>query len=144
MPRFFVFLLVIFMALPAFAEESAKTPPPPAPKVSPLADKNCLVYEPGVVTLKGKLHHGGVVWLLELDEPTCVLGRENDKAGLYPDVETLEQVELWHAPNQSGDEYLPLVDREVAVTGTLHHKTFGHTGRVMIQVSRVQTVEEKQ
>lgn len=123
-------LFLLLLAVAAAASLSSK------PAVATM--KGCLLYEPGSVTLKGQLHHGGSTWTLELPKPICIEGRENDKMGYYPTMDEVKTIIFWTRKSDSPDTYKEFADKEVVVTGTLHHKSatsgYGETEMMVAQI----------
>jgi len=101
--------------------------------------KNCLFYEPGVVTVKGQLHRGVSTWMLELEKPVCIEGHEGDKTGsIYPTMDEVKTIIFWSRKDESADKYMEYLNKDVVVSGTLHHKSSDSgVGQIMIMVSDI-------
>ncbi len=149
MRRFAGFLIIAAMASlspkPLAAEEAAK-PAEESAKEKPAASaeaKDCLFYEPGVVVLKGQLHRAVSLWMLELRDPVCIDKREDDKMNFYPAADEVKNIFFWPRRGDLPDKYKEFLDKDVVVTGTLHHKNTGsNKGQIMMMVSHIETAKK--
>jgi hypothetical protein len=114
----------------ALAEEPAK-PAESSKKPAIVDNDDCLSYEPGVVMLKGKLHHLVTNWALELDKPICINPREN-AAEIYPQMDDVKTITFQKMDSDKLDKYRNLIDKSVVATGTLHHNFGPDKGNIII------------
>ena len=102
------------------------------------APKDCLFYEPGETTLKGFLRHTTAGWSLELDKSVCIEGKEGDRTGMYPTEDAVKTgLLIFHKEVSAENAYGGLVDKHVAVVGTLYHRFDNSPTQVMLNVSNM-------
>lgn len=105
--------------------------------------KGCKFYEPGETSVKGLLRHGAV-WMVEVDKPFCIEGRENNKSGgIYPTKD--EVITVLFSPHRGSpvEEYNGLMGKHVLVTGTLYHKLDNTDAQVMMTVATIKEIKDE-
>ena len=132
--------VIAAVPLHVWAEDEAK--PAEAPKPADTEQKHCLLYEPGVVMLKGRLTHPVANWILELNNPACINGRDGQEK-LYPSQEEVKKVFFQPRMNEQPDKYNEFTNKDVIVSGTLYHANVGvNAGDIMMMVSNIDLVKE--
>jgi hypothetical protein len=104
--------------------------------------KLCLSYEPGVVSLKGKLHWLGTHWVINLSDPICIYPIRNNVMS-YPRIDKVSAVLVMLRKGDQPEQYNDFSDKIVLATGTMYHENVeGGEGNIVIRVSEIALVKE--